>query len=72
MAMPLYESEDPRYTASGALHVRAGEGPTTWFSGDTYTIKASGETGNGSLGLVEATVPPGGGSVAHAARRRRF
>jgi mannose-6-phosphate isomerase-like protein (cupin superfamily) len=60
---------DPRYTTSGAVHVPAGEGPTTWFSGDTYTIKASGESTHGSLGLVEATVPPGGGPVAHAHTR---
>ena len=38
---------------------------TTWFSGDTYTIKASGESTRGSLGSVEATVPPGGGPIAH-------
>jgi mannose-6-phosphate isomerase-like protein (cupin superfamily) len=59
-------NEDPRYTTRGAVHVPAGEGPTTWFSGDTYTIKASRESTNGSLGLVEATVPPGGGPIAHA------
>jgi quercetin dioxygenase-like cupin family protein len=63
------DHEDPRYTTSGAEHVPAGEGPTTWFSGDTYTIKASGESTGGSLGLVEATVPPGGGPVAHAHTR---
>jgi quercetin dioxygenase-like cupin family protein len=62
-------NEDPRYTTSGAVHVPAGEGPTTWFSGDTYTIKASRESTDGSLGLVEATVPPGGGPVAHAHTR---
>ena len=61
----LDRQDDPRYTTSRALHIPAGEGPTTWFSGDTYTIKASGESTNGSLGLVEATVPPGGGPVAH-------
>jgi quercetin dioxygenase-like cupin family protein len=61
--------EDPRYTTSGAVHVPAGEGPTTWFSGDTYTIKASSESTNGSLGLVEATVPPGGGPIAHVHTR---
>ena len=61
--------EDPRYTTSGAAHVPAGEGPTTWFSGDTYTIKASAESTNGSLALIEATVPPGGGPVAHAHTR---
>jgi mannose-6-phosphate isomerase-like protein (cupin superfamily) len=65
----LDHSEDPRYTTSGAMHVPAGEGPTTWFSGDTYTIKASGQSTDGSLGLVEATVPPGGGPIAHAHTR---
>ena len=59
------DTQDPRYSASGAVHVPAGEGPTTWFAGDTYTIKASRESTNGSLGLVDATVPPGGGPVAH-------
>jgi quercetin dioxygenase-like cupin family protein len=62
-------NEDPRYTTSGAVHVPAGQGATTWFSGDTYTIKASGESTDGSLGLVEATVPPGGGPIAHAHTR---
>jgi quercetin dioxygenase-like cupin family protein len=62
----LDHSEDPRYITSGAVHVPAGEGRTTWFSGDTYTIKASGQSTGGSLGLVEATVPPGGGPIAHA------
>jgi quercetin dioxygenase-like cupin family protein len=62
-------SKDARYTKSGAVHVPAGEGPTTWFSGDTYTIKASGQSTGGSLGLVEATVPPGGGPIAHAHTR---
>jgi len=59
------DTQDPRYSKSGAVHVPAGEGPTTWFAGDTYTIKASRESTNGSLGLVDATVPPGGGPVAH-------
>ena len=54
----------PRYR-SGSVHVPAGEGATTWFAGDTYTIKASRESTNRSLGLVEATVPPGGGPIAH-------
>jgi len=68
--MPLapeksHDTQDPRYSTSGAAHVPAGEGPTTWFAGDTYTIKASRESTNGSLGLVEATVPPGGGPIAH-------
>ena len=59
------DTQDPRYSTSRAVHVPAGEGPTTWFAGDTYTIKASRESTNGSLGLVDATVPPGGGPIAH-------
>jgi mannose-6-phosphate isomerase-like protein (cupin superfamily) len=51
--------------ASGAIHVPAGGGTTRWVAGDTYTTKASAESTNGSLGLVEATVPPGGGPIAH-------
>ena len=61
--------DDPRYTARGAVHVPAGQGPTTWFAGDTYTIKASADSTGGSLGLVEATVPPGSGPVAHVQSR---
>jgi quercetin dioxygenase-like cupin family protein len=64
--MTAHDTQDPRYTTSGAVHVPAGQGPTKWFSGDTYTIKATGESTNGSLGLVEATVPPGAGPIAHA------
>jgi len=61
----FHDAQDPRYGISRAVHVPAGEGPTTWFAGDTYTIKASRESTNGSLGLVDATVPPGGGPVSH-------
>ena len=63
------DNEDPRYTTRGAVHVPAGQGPTTWFAGDTYTIKASAGSTSGSFGLVEATVPPGGGPVAHTHSR---
>jgi mannose-6-phosphate isomerase-like protein (cupin superfamily) len=59
------DSTQARRYRSGAAYVPAGEGPTWWVSGDTYTIKASAESTDGSLGLVEATVPPGGGPVAH-------
>jgi hypothetical protein len=44
MSLPsqrLDSNEDPRYTTRGAVHIPAGEGATWWFSGDTYTIKAS-------------------------------
>jgi quercetin dioxygenase-like cupin family protein len=57
--------EDPRYTKRGAVYVPAGEGITKWVAGDVYTMKATAKTTNGSLGLIEASVPPGGGPVAH-------
>jgi mannose-6-phosphate isomerase-like protein (cupin superfamily) len=55
----------PDSAASGGLHVPAGMGVTRWVFGDTYTMKLTSELTNGSLGLVEASVPPGGGPVAH-------
>jgi quercetin dioxygenase-like cupin family protein len=51
--------------ARGALYVPAADGSTKWVSGDEYTIKASAEQTNGSLGFVTATVPPGNGPIAH-------
>lgn len=54
---------------NGSLYVPAGTGVTKWSSGDVNTIKASAATTNGSFGFVEASVPPGGGPVAHVHRR---
>jgi len=51
------------------LYVPAGTGVTKWSSGDVNTIKASATTTNGSFGFIEASVPPGGGPVAHIHRR---
>jgi quercetin dioxygenase-like cupin family protein len=52
-------------SASRALYVPAGDGITRWFSGDVYTVKATAADTNGSLGAVDASVPPGGGLVPH-------
>ena len=53
-------------TAVGeAVRVPAGAGVTTWFSGDTDTTKLVSQLANGSLGLIEASVPPRGGPVVH-------
>ncbi|MFE2541863.1 cupin domain-containing protein [Actinacidiphila glaucinigra] len=60
------DPEDPRWNKRGALYVPAGEGPTVWAVGDTYTIKATGDQTNGGFGFIEATVPPGGGTSPHA------
>jgi quercetin dioxygenase-like cupin family protein len=53
-------------TASGLLHVPAGEGLTKWVSGDEYTMKATKARTAGSLAFVEAIVPPGSGPIAHS------
>jgi quercetin dioxygenase-like cupin family protein len=47
------------------LHVPAGKGERLWIVGDTYTYKATSETTNGSLFLMEASVPPQGGPPPH-------
>ena len=57
--------DDPRYTKRGALHVPAGDGITKWFAGDVYTFKFTASQTDGKLGMIEATVPPGGGPPAH-------
>jgi quercetin dioxygenase-like cupin family protein len=53
------------HSTSKALYVPAGGGITKWFSGDVYTVKATAADTNGSLGAVDASVPPGGGPVPH-------
>jgi mannose-6-phosphate isomerase-like protein (cupin superfamily) len=62
----ITDPTDDRFTRRGALHVPAGEGLTKWVAGDEYIMKLTATESNGSLGFVVATVPPGGGPVAHA------
>ncbi|MBW3361772.1 cupin domain-containing protein [Streptomyces microflavus] len=54
------ESSEPQI-----IHVPAGEGPSVWLSGDVYTVKLGHEESGGSLTLLEASVPPGGGPPLH-------
>lgn len=63
------DADDPVWTRRGAVHVPSGRGPTVWGANDVYTIKITGEQTQGRLGLVEATVPAGGGPDAHAHTR---
>ncbi|MFI1797867.1 cupin domain-containing protein [Streptomyces sp. NPDC020379] len=56
--MSFEESEDIVYIPPQA-------GPKRWVFGDHYTIKADKENTHGSLGLIEALVPPGGGPPLH-------
>ena len=66
MSISLSQPDPSPRTAIGeALHVPAGAGVTTWFSGDTDTIKLASQLADGSLGLIEASVLPGGGPAAH-------
>lgn len=64
--LPLPDRSDPRWTNRGGIHIRHGDGISRWVVGDTYVIKATAADTNGSLGFLEATVPPGAGPVAHA------
>ncbi|MGW6597840.1 cupin domain-containing protein [Streptomyces sp. NPDC055036] len=58
-------ASDPRYTRRSAVYVPPGAGKNIWAAGDTYTLKVGAEETNGSLTLLEATVPPGGGPDPH-------
>jgi len=49
----------------GGIYVPAGQGVTKWFSGDVYTVRLQAAQTAGSIGIVEASVPPGGGPVPH-------
>ena len=44
---------------------RTKAGVTTWFNGDIYSIKLTGQQTGGQVGPVEATVPPGGSPAPH-------
>ncbi|WP_329218562.1 cupin domain-containing protein [Streptomyces sp. NBC_01485] len=39
------------------------------MSGDSYRVLSSVEETNGAIGFVDATVPPGGGPIAHTHER---
>ncbi|MET7356444.1 cupin domain-containing protein [Streptomyces mirabilis] len=50
----------------GGIYVPPNEGVVKWFSGDVYTIKLTSAQTGGSVGFLEASVPPGGGPAAHS------
>lgn len=51
--------------ADRGIYVPANGGVTKWFSGDVYSVKLTAQQTRGSLGVIEASVPPGGGPVPH-------
>ena len=67
MSLPAFDvdSGTPRYPRGG-IYLPASQGVTRWVSGDVYTMKATAKETDGALGFVEASIPPGGGPVAHA------
>jgi quercetin dioxygenase-like cupin family protein len=63
--LPKVDPSDPRWNKRGAIYIPSGEGPTVWAAGDVYTVKFAGSQTRGGFGLIDATVPAGGGPVAH-------
>jgi quercetin dioxygenase-like cupin family protein len=47
------------------VHVPAGQGEKVWVVGDTYTLKVTSDRTGGRLGMIEASVPAGGGPPPH-------
>ncbi|GIE32558.1 hypothetical protein Ait01nite_056030 [Actinoplanes italicus] len=65
MSISIPGAETMTRSTSGGIHVPAGEGVTKWFSGDVYSVRLQAAQTGGSVGIVEASVPPGGGPVPH-------
>jgi len=65
VSFTLSQPEPVLHTAGDGLHIPADGGVAKWVFGDTYTVKLSAEHTNGSLSLMEASVPPGGGPIPH-------
>jgi quercetin dioxygenase-like cupin family protein len=65
MSLPLPDPKDPRNTTSGGIYVPASAGLQRWFAGDAYSVKLTAADTNGSIGIVQASVPPGGGPIPH-------
>jgi quercetin dioxygenase-like cupin family protein len=56
-------------TAVSPITLQATEGEAIWFLGALATIKASGDTTNGRVAVVEVLAPRGHGSPLHVHRR---
>jgi mannose-6-phosphate isomerase-like protein (cupin superfamily) len=69
LVTPAPDSEGRRNPQNDCVYVPAGTGETKWVAGDVYTVKVNATTTNGSFAFVEASVPPGGGPLAHVHRR---
>jgi quercetin dioxygenase-like cupin family protein len=67
MSLPLPGTDTAGYVRSetGGLHVPNEAGIKKLFSGDHYNVMLTAAATNGSIGLVRASVPPGGGPIPH-------
>ena len=52
-------------TSTSSYTLAAGEGERIWITGDTMTLKATGEATGGALVLLENLTAPGGGPPPH-------
>src|SRR5436190_19186775 len=60
--------ERHRHTAVSPITLRQGEGESLWFLGVLATIKASSETTEGRVAVIEHLAPQGAGSPLHVHR----
>ena len=60
---------DREYPSKRGVYVPNKVGVTTWFNGDIYSVKLTAQRTGGQIGLIEATVPPGGGLAPHTHER---
>ncbi len=65
LSITFSQPQPKALVTDGGLHVPADGGVTKWVFGDTYSIKLTAQLTDNSLGLIEASVPPGGGPVPH-------
>jgi len=65
MSFTVHEGHRDTDRPTGGVHVPAGAGVTTWFNGDIYGVRLTAEQTGGVIGVIEATVPPGGGPAPH-------
>jgi quercetin dioxygenase-like cupin family protein len=56
-------------TAVSPIALQEGEGEALWFLGTLATVKASSETTNGRVAVIEQLAPQGAGSPLHVHRR---
>ncbi|WP_409473635.1 cupin domain-containing protein [Streptomyces sp. HC307] len=64
--VPIPDENDPRWTRRDGIFVGRDDGPTKWLAGDLTTVKITAVQTGGSLGVLETTVSPGSGPIAHA------